>query len=235
VIGLTVTRDGIPVRCWCWPGNTPGSALIRAGQAGHAGLVPGEVIWVADRGFSSAKSRRFLLRGAPGRGLRSPGRTGSSNAVAPSGLREKTGVAIPGMEIGQMYRLGMRLVELSAETAGALGDITLTLGETAVLQDAIEHPGSSVSTIRERTGFTQGRVSALVVRLKQRGMLVTAGDSPHTALASAWRSGTRVRPTAEAMRTITRRVDEAVVGGVANPSEAGRAIALMDELAAILL
>ena len=22
VIGLAVTREGIPVRCWCWPGNT---------------------------------------------------------------------------------------------------------------------------------------------------------------------------------------------------------------------
>ena len=22
VIGMAVTRDGIPVRVWCWPGNT---------------------------------------------------------------------------------------------------------------------------------------------------------------------------------------------------------------------
>jgi hypothetical protein len=29
VIGLVVTRDGIPVRVWCWLGNTADSALIR--------------------------------------------------------------------------------------------------------------------------------------------------------------------------------------------------------------
>ena len=29
VIGMAVTRDGIPLRVWCWPGNTSDSALIR--------------------------------------------------------------------------------------------------------------------------------------------------------------------------------------------------------------
>ena len=29
VIGMAVTRDGIPVRVWCWPGNTNDSALRR--------------------------------------------------------------------------------------------------------------------------------------------------------------------------------------------------------------
>ena len=29
VIGLAVTREGIPVRVWCWPGSTADSALIR--------------------------------------------------------------------------------------------------------------------------------------------------------------------------------------------------------------
>jgi hypothetical protein len=26
---MAVTRDGIPVRMWCWPGNTSDSPLIR--------------------------------------------------------------------------------------------------------------------------------------------------------------------------------------------------------------
>ena len=29
VVGMAVTRDGIPVRVWCWPGNTSDAALIR--------------------------------------------------------------------------------------------------------------------------------------------------------------------------------------------------------------
>jgi hypothetical protein len=29
VVGMAVTRTGIPVRMWCWPGNTADSTLIR--------------------------------------------------------------------------------------------------------------------------------------------------------------------------------------------------------------
>jgi hypothetical protein len=140
------------------------------------------------------------------------------------------------MEAGQMHRLGKRLVDLSAEAAGTPGDIPLTLGEAAVLEDAIEHPDSSIRLIHERTGFRRSHVSASVARLKERGLLAaTAGDSPSAGLASGWRSNTRVRPTAATLKAISRRADEAVARAVADPSQAGRAIALMEELAAILL
>ena len=66
VIGLAVTREAIPVRVWCWPGNTSDSALIRQVKADMRDWVLGEVIWVADRGFSSAENRRYLQRGAGG-------------------------------------------------------------------------------------------------------------------------------------------------------------------------
>jgi len=36
VIGMAVTRGGIPVRVWCWPGNTTDSALIRQVKDSHA-------------------------------------------------------------------------------------------------------------------------------------------------------------------------------------------------------
>lgn len=64
VIGMAVTRDGIPVRAWCWPGNTSDSALIRQVKADMRDWALGRVIWVADRGFSSARNRRFLQQGA---------------------------------------------------------------------------------------------------------------------------------------------------------------------------
>jgi hypothetical protein len=66
VIGLAVTRDGIPVRVWCWPGNTSDSALIRQVKADMRDWTLGKVIWVADRGFSSGQNRRFLQQGAGG-------------------------------------------------------------------------------------------------------------------------------------------------------------------------
>jgi hypothetical protein len=66
VIGLAVTREAIPVRVWCWPGNTADSALIRQVRDDMRDWVLGRVIWVADRGFSSAENRRYLQRGAGG-------------------------------------------------------------------------------------------------------------------------------------------------------------------------
>jgi transposase len=63
---MAVTRDGIPVRVWCWPGNTADSALIRQVKQDMREWVLGKIIWVADRGFSSATNRRFLQQGASG-------------------------------------------------------------------------------------------------------------------------------------------------------------------------
>ena len=66
VIGMAVTRDGIPVRVWCWPGNTGDSALIRQVKADMRDWSLGRVVWVTDRGFSSKENRRYLQSGAGG-------------------------------------------------------------------------------------------------------------------------------------------------------------------------
>ena len=63
VIGMAVTRDGIPVRVWCWPGNTNDSALIRQVKDDMRDWTLSRVVWVADRGFTSAENRRYLRAG----------------------------------------------------------------------------------------------------------------------------------------------------------------------------
>jgi IS4 transposase len=63
VIGMAVTRDGIPVRVWCWPGDTGDSALIRQVKDDMRDWTLAKVVWVADRGFASAKNRRYLRSG----------------------------------------------------------------------------------------------------------------------------------------------------------------------------
>jgi hypothetical protein len=63
VIGMAVTRDGIPVRVWCWPGNTNDSALIRQVKDDMRDWTLSRIVWVADRGFSSEHNRRYLRRG----------------------------------------------------------------------------------------------------------------------------------------------------------------------------
>src|SRR5690242_1736631 len=62
VIGMAVTRDGIPLRTWCWPGNTADSALIRQVKDDMRDWSLSRVVWVADRGFTSAANRRYLQK-----------------------------------------------------------------------------------------------------------------------------------------------------------------------------
>ena len=63
VIGMAVTRNGIPLRVWCWPGNTADSALIRQVKDDMRDWSLSRVVWVADRGFTSAENRRYLRKG----------------------------------------------------------------------------------------------------------------------------------------------------------------------------
>jgi hypothetical protein len=63
VIAMAVTRDGVPVRCWTFPGNTNDTAIIRTVKDDLAGWNLRRMVWVADRGFASAANRAYLTRG----------------------------------------------------------------------------------------------------------------------------------------------------------------------------
>jgi hypothetical protein len=63
VIGMAVTRDGIPVRCWSWPGNASDQVLIRQVKDDMRDWTLAKIVWVTDRGFSSAENRRYLRQG----------------------------------------------------------------------------------------------------------------------------------------------------------------------------
>jgi hypothetical protein len=82
VIGMAVTRDGIPVRVWCWPGNTADSALIRQVKDDMRDWTLSRIVWVADRGFASAKNRRYLRSGDHHYILGEKLRSGSAEADA---------------------------------------------------------------------------------------------------------------------------------------------------------
>src|SRR5574340_76477 len=63
VIAMAVTRDGIPVRCWTFPGNTADTAIIRTVKDDLDGWNLRRLVWVADRGFACAANRAYLTRG----------------------------------------------------------------------------------------------------------------------------------------------------------------------------
>jgi len=82
VIGMAVTRDGIPLRVWCWPGNTADSALIRQVKDDMRHWSLSRVVWVADRGFTSAENRRYLRKGGNHYIIGEKLRSGSAEAEA---------------------------------------------------------------------------------------------------------------------------------------------------------
>jgi len=56
IVGMAVTRDGIPVRCWCWPGDTAFRFLIC-----RTGRIPaGQVTAYRDRRNGRARESTML-------------------------------------------------------------------------------------------------------------------------------------------------------------------------------
>ncbi|MGH2872257.1 MAG: IS1634 family transposase [Solirubrobacteraceae bacterium] len=62
VIGMAVTREGIPVRVWTWPGNTSDQTVIEQVKADLGGWKLGRCVMVVDSGFSSSENLRYLQR-----------------------------------------------------------------------------------------------------------------------------------------------------------------------------
>ncbi|HUZ30219.1 MAG TPA: IS1634 family transposase [Solirubrobacteraceae bacterium] len=62
VIGMAVTREGIPVRVWVFPGNTADAATVRRVKDDLRGWRLGRVVFVADRGLAGDENVRYLQR-----------------------------------------------------------------------------------------------------------------------------------------------------------------------------
>jgi hypothetical protein len=62
IIGLAVTREGIPVRVWVWPGNTSDQSVIEQVKRDLGGWKLGRCVWVVDSGFSSRENLAQLKR-----------------------------------------------------------------------------------------------------------------------------------------------------------------------------
>lgn len=62
VVGLAVTREGIPVRSWVWRGNTADVSVVAEVKKDLVGWKLGRVITVVDRGFVSEENLRELQK-----------------------------------------------------------------------------------------------------------------------------------------------------------------------------
>jgi transposase len=61
-VGLAVTREGIPVRCWVLPGNRHDSQCVDRVQQDLNNWKLGRVVWVMDRGMASDENRKVLQK-----------------------------------------------------------------------------------------------------------------------------------------------------------------------------
>lgn len=63
VVGLAVTRDGLPVRSWVFPGQTTDVTTVEQVKADLRGWRLGRCVFVGDAGMNSEENRRTLALG----------------------------------------------------------------------------------------------------------------------------------------------------------------------------
>lgn len=66
VVGLAITRDGLPVKSWVFPGNTADVSTVETVKKDLAGWKLNRVVYVADGGCLSEENLRTLGRGGSG-------------------------------------------------------------------------------------------------------------------------------------------------------------------------
>jgi DDE family transposase len=102
VVGMAVTKEGIPVRCFIFPGNASDQVIIREVKDALREWRLHRVIWVADTGFASAENRSYLQRAGGHYILGEKLRQGSENRAAlarPGRYR----VVEEGLEVKQVW------------------------------------------------------------------------------------------------------------------------------------
>jgi hypothetical protein len=102
VVGFAVTREGIPVRCFVFPGNASDQLIIRQVKDALREWRLHRVLWVCDTGFNSEDNRAYLQRAGGHYILGEKLRQGTANraALARPG-RYRT--VEPGLEVKEVW------------------------------------------------------------------------------------------------------------------------------------
>jgi hypothetical protein len=139
IIGMAVTRDGIPVRVWCWPGGTNDSALIRQVKDDMRDWCLSQVIWVADRGFTSAENRRYLRKGGGSYIIGEKLRSGSAEAQAALSRQGRYKDVAGNLKVKEVKIADDERFVICFNPGGAERDAALRAKMIARLEDAIKN------------------------------------------------------------------------------------------------
>jgi transposase len=142
VIGLAVTRTGIPVRFWVWPGNKADASTVEEVQKDLAGWKLSRVVWVVDRGFAGEKQRHAFQRGGGhvivGEKLRGPEQLNHEALKRPGRFKTvRDNLEIKEMVVGEGSAKRRFVVVRNPEQA--VRDEAVRARLIARLEDAIEH------------------------------------------------------------------------------------------------
>jgi hypothetical protein len=161
VIGMAVTRDGIPVRVWSWPGSTGDTDLIRQVRADIREWTLSRVIWVADRGFTSQKNRRALMQGGGGYIIGEKLRSGSAEVKAALSRQGRYATVKDNMQVKEVnIGTGDRFV-LCFNPAQAERDAAIRALLVAQLEDIIAGTDTLAATERAKLEGTLGNKPGL--------------------------------------------------------------------------
>jgi hypothetical protein len=156
VIGMAVTRTGIPLRVWCWPGNTSDSALIRQVKDDLRGQALSRVVWVADRGFTSAENRRYLRRGGNHYIIGEKLRSGSAEAGAALSRQGRYQEAAGSLRVKEVRIAEDERFVICHNPEGAERDAAVRARMTAQLRELI---GGTDSLSRDKRAELRGVIS----------------------------------------------------------------------------
>jgi transposase len=102
VVGMAVTKEGIPVRCFVFAGNASDQVIIRQVKDALREWRLHRVIWVADTGCASEQNRGYLQRAGGHYILGEKLRQGSENRVALA-RQGRYRVVEEGLEVKQVW------------------------------------------------------------------------------------------------------------------------------------
>jgi len=160
VIALAVTKDGIPVRCWSFPGNVADQSIVEKVKKEMGDWRLGRLVWCLDRGFSSKENKRYLTRGGDHYIVGEKLRTGdkAKAALARAGRYQ---VVKQGLKVKEITVEGARYVLChSEETAQKdrltrerhLGRLAVELSELKQLKGAPHKKGACVLRAHQSLG-----------------------------------------------------------------------------------
>ena len=183
VIAMAVTRDGIPVRCWTFPGDTGDQKIIRKVKDDLGGWNLRRLVWVADRGFASAANRAYLARGG-GHYIHAEKLRGTNAEAAAALARQGRYRASPGT-CGSR-RCGCRPGMPGRERSGSWSATTPSRPSGTGWSAAASHPPRRAD---RRLGCLDPAQAGRARRLAEGQARAAPVPAPHPPRAAAHRQG----------------------------------------------